>query len=205
MKIADVRVIQADIPVVRPHKMSFTTLEAMNFVFVRLEDRGRSRGLGRGRVPRRPDLERGILGIGRCDDRALPRAGVDRPGCDGDRGARTRHGSPSARQSLRACRGGDGALGSQRTRPRRSGASPPGRPRAGPCAALVVARRRRSRRGGRRGAGQGLARPSHLQDQDGGAAGCGGRRSASGGFARRWARPSRCAWTPIRGGIGRRR
>src|SRR6266568_3411188 len=37
MKIADVRVIQADIPVERPHKMSFTTLETMNFVFVRLE------------------------------------------------------------------------------------------------------------------------------------------------------------------------
>ena len=37
MKIASVRVIQADIPVARPHKMSFTTLEAVNFVFVRLE------------------------------------------------------------------------------------------------------------------------------------------------------------------------
>jgi muconate cycloisomerase len=37
MKIAGVRVIQADIPVARPHKMSFTTLEAVNFVFVRLE------------------------------------------------------------------------------------------------------------------------------------------------------------------------
>jgi muconate/chloromuconate cycloisomerase len=37
MKIADVRVIQADMPVERPHKMSFTTLETMNFVFVRME------------------------------------------------------------------------------------------------------------------------------------------------------------------------
>ena len=37
MKIAAVRVIQADIPVVRPHKMSFTTLEAVHFVFVRME------------------------------------------------------------------------------------------------------------------------------------------------------------------------
>src|SRR5262245_21860224 len=37
MKIAGVRVLQADIPVERPHKMSFTTLEAVNFVFVRLE------------------------------------------------------------------------------------------------------------------------------------------------------------------------
>ena len=37
MKIADVRVMRADIPVRRPHKMSFTTLEAVNFVFVRLE------------------------------------------------------------------------------------------------------------------------------------------------------------------------
>src|SRR6266508_1156208 len=37
MKIAGGRVILADIPVERPHKMSFTTLEAVNFVFVRLE------------------------------------------------------------------------------------------------------------------------------------------------------------------------
>src|SRR4029434_5236301 len=37
MKIASVRVILADIPVKRPHKMSFTTLEAVNFAFVRIE------------------------------------------------------------------------------------------------------------------------------------------------------------------------
>jgi muconate/chloromuconate cycloisomerase len=37
--IADVRIVVADIPVRRPHHMSFTTLEAMNFVFVRLETR----------------------------------------------------------------------------------------------------------------------------------------------------------------------
>src|SRR5260370_28216231 len=37
MKLADLRVVRADIPVRRPHKMSFTTLEAVNFVFVRLE------------------------------------------------------------------------------------------------------------------------------------------------------------------------
>ncbi len=37
MKIASARVIMADIPVARPHKMSFTTLDAVNFVFVRLE------------------------------------------------------------------------------------------------------------------------------------------------------------------------
>ena len=37
MKIADVRVMRADIPVRRPHKMSFTTLEAVHFVFVRVE------------------------------------------------------------------------------------------------------------------------------------------------------------------------
>src|SRR5262245_8552084 len=37
MKIAGVRVILADIPVRRPHKMSFTTLEAVNFAFVRIE------------------------------------------------------------------------------------------------------------------------------------------------------------------------
>src|SRR6266852_5276019 len=37
MKLADLRVVRADIPVRRPHHMSFTTLEAVNFVFVRLE------------------------------------------------------------------------------------------------------------------------------------------------------------------------
>src|SRR5258708_37356468 len=37
MKLADLRVVRADIPVRRPHKMSFTTLETVNFVFVRLE------------------------------------------------------------------------------------------------------------------------------------------------------------------------
>jgi len=37
VKIADVRVTLADIPVKRPHKMSFTTLAAVNFAFVRLE------------------------------------------------------------------------------------------------------------------------------------------------------------------------
>jgi muconate/chloromuconate cycloisomerase len=36
MIIADVRVILADIPVHRPHKMSFTTLEAVNFAFVKV-------------------------------------------------------------------------------------------------------------------------------------------------------------------------
>ena len=36
MKIDDVRVILADIPVTRPHHMSFTTLEAVNFVFVKI-------------------------------------------------------------------------------------------------------------------------------------------------------------------------
>ena len=37
MKIADLRIVQADVPLARPHKMSFTTLEAVNFVFVRVE------------------------------------------------------------------------------------------------------------------------------------------------------------------------
>ena len=36
MKIADLRVVLADIPVRRPHTMSFTTLEAVNFAFVRV-------------------------------------------------------------------------------------------------------------------------------------------------------------------------
>jgi muconate/chloromuconate cycloisomerase len=37
VKIAEVRVLVADIPVTRPHAMSFTTLRAVNFVFVRLQ------------------------------------------------------------------------------------------------------------------------------------------------------------------------
>jgi muconate cycloisomerase len=37
--IGDVRLIGADIPVRRPHRMSFTTLTAVNFVFVRMETR----------------------------------------------------------------------------------------------------------------------------------------------------------------------
>jgi muconate/chloromuconate cycloisomerase len=37
--VADIRVVRADIPVRRPHHMSFTTLEAVTFVFVRLETR----------------------------------------------------------------------------------------------------------------------------------------------------------------------
>ncbi len=37
MKLTDLRVVRADIPVRRPHKMSFTTLETVNFVFVRVQ------------------------------------------------------------------------------------------------------------------------------------------------------------------------
>jgi muconate cycloisomerase len=37
--IGDVRLVLADIPVRRPHAMSFTTLRAVNFVFVRIETR----------------------------------------------------------------------------------------------------------------------------------------------------------------------
>jgi muconate/chloromuconate cycloisomerase len=44
--IADVRVVLADIPVRRPHHMSFTTLRAVNFVFVRLETRDGHVGWG---------------------------------------------------------------------------------------------------------------------------------------------------------------
>src|SRR5499425_835035 len=46
MQVADVRVILADIPVRRPHAMSFTTLTAVNFVFVRLETRDGQVGWG---------------------------------------------------------------------------------------------------------------------------------------------------------------
>src|SRR4029450_13607792 len=37
MRIASVQVIQADIPLTRPHKMSFTTLETRSCAVVRLE------------------------------------------------------------------------------------------------------------------------------------------------------------------------
>src|SRR5688572_24833445 len=37
MKISAVQAIRADIPVKRPHVMSFTTLEVVNFVFVRVD------------------------------------------------------------------------------------------------------------------------------------------------------------------------
>ena len=46
LTIADLRVVAADIPVRRPHHMSFTTLEAVNFVFVRLETRDGHVGWG---------------------------------------------------------------------------------------------------------------------------------------------------------------
>jgi muconate cycloisomerase len=46
LTIADVRVLLADIPVKRPHKMSFTTLTAVNFAFVRIETRGGLVGWG---------------------------------------------------------------------------------------------------------------------------------------------------------------
>lgn len=39
LPIADVRVIRADIPLRRPHRLAFTRLEAVNFVFVRIETR----------------------------------------------------------------------------------------------------------------------------------------------------------------------
>ena len=37
LTIADVRVVLGDIPVKRSHKMSFTTLQAVNFAFEPLE------------------------------------------------------------------------------------------------------------------------------------------------------------------------
>src|SRR3989441_1140155 len=46
LTIADVRVSLADIPVKRPHHMSFTTLHEMNFAFVRIETRGGLVGCG---------------------------------------------------------------------------------------------------------------------------------------------------------------
>ncbi len=46
LAIAEVRVILADIPVKRPHKMSFTTLEVVNFAFVRVETRSGLVGWG---------------------------------------------------------------------------------------------------------------------------------------------------------------
>jgi muconate cycloisomerase len=50
LTIADISVILADIPVRRRHHMSFTTLEAVNFVFVRLETRDGHVGWGEAAV-----------------------------------------------------------------------------------------------------------------------------------------------------------
>jgi muconate/chloromuconate cycloisomerase len=46
LPIAEVAVVLADIPVRRPHHMSFTTLHAVNFVFVRIETRDGHVGWG---------------------------------------------------------------------------------------------------------------------------------------------------------------
>ena len=46
LTICDVRLVVADIPVSRPHHMSFTTLTAVNFVFVRIETRDGQVGWG---------------------------------------------------------------------------------------------------------------------------------------------------------------
>jgi muconate cycloisomerase len=46
LTIGDIRVLLGDIPVKRPHKMSFTTLEAVNFAFVRVETRAGVVGWG---------------------------------------------------------------------------------------------------------------------------------------------------------------
>src|ERR1044072_2707967 len=46
MRISDLSMVRADIPVRRPHKMSFTTLEAVNFVLVRVEAVGGLVGWG---------------------------------------------------------------------------------------------------------------------------------------------------------------
>jgi muconate cycloisomerase len=46
VRIAEVAVVLADIPVRRPHTMSFTTLEAVNFAFVRITARDGQTGWG---------------------------------------------------------------------------------------------------------------------------------------------------------------
>jgi muconate cycloisomerase len=46
LELADVRVVRADIPLRRPHHMSFTSLDAVQYVFVRLETRDGVAGWG---------------------------------------------------------------------------------------------------------------------------------------------------------------
>ena len=128
--------------------------------------RGRAGGLGRGGLPGRSDLERGVGGVRRRDRRALRRALAPRLGGDGHRGGEPRDGPPRPGQSLRPRGGGDGALGPERAGARRARPPAPRRPRARPRAAVVVARRRRSRRRDRGGARQGGGRPPHLQGED---------------------------------------
>jgi L-alanine-DL-glutamate epimerase-like enolase superfamily enzyme len=77
--IGDVRLVLADIPVRRPHTMSFTTLEAVNFVFVRIETRDGLIGWGEAACLGGTDLERGVRRVDRRHARALRDSVAARP------------------------------------------------------------------------------------------------------------------------------
>ena len=169
MQLADVRVILADIPVRRPHAMSFTTLKAVNFAFVRLETTDGAVGWGEAACLGGPDVERRIGGVGGGHHRALHRPLAGGPRCHPDRGASPGDGAPPPGQSVRARRRGDGPVGPERPGPRGAGPPPARRARARSRAPVLVAGRGRSRGRSGRGARARGARASHLQDQDRGA------------------------------------
>ena len=205
MKIADVRVIQADIPVERPHKMSFTTLEAVNFVFVRLETADGLVGWGEAACLGGPTWsEESSESIAATIERYIAPwlVGRDATGIEpvAREMARRVQGNP-----IRAGRGGDGALGSQRARARRTRAPAARRPGARSRAALLVpgrgrSRTRRSRRRGPRsrvGIASSRSRRRPVPSR---------RTSRACGASARLSVPtSRSVSTPIRAGTGRPR
>jgi len=147
-------------------------------------------------MPRRPDLERGVVRIHRSHHRALHRAVARRARCVGNRSPVTRDGPPVQGNPF-ARRGGDGALGSQRAGARRPRAPPAWRPPARPGAAVVVAAvadpdaeieeaRAKVARGHRIFKIKTAARPVRRTS------------SACAGSGRRSVRTSPFAWTPIR-------
>ncbi len=122
--------------------MSFTTLTAVNFVFVRIETRDGLVGWGEAACLGGPDLERGIGGV----DRGHAASATSRPGSSGAtppqiEALRLEMAQAGAGQPVRARRRRDGAVGPQRPRARRARPSPARRPRARPRAAVVVAGR----------------------------------------------------------------
>ena len=177
MKVADVRVILADIPVKRPHKMSFTTLETVNFAFVRVETSDGLMGWGEAACLGGPtwseeSSESVAVTIERYIAPWLVGRDATRIEALSREMARRVQGNPFARAAVEMALWdlNGRALGVPRASPARG-------PGARERAALVVARGRELGRGSRRGAREGGAGSPHLQDQDGRASGRPRRRA----------------------------